>query len=402
MSQLQIVPGGVCAPRGFKAAGVAAGIKPSGNPDVTVVASDCPASAAAVFTTNRVFAAPVQVSREHIADGRAQAIAVNAGCANACTGEGGLADARRMAALAAELLGLAPDDILVASTGVIGRKLPMDRLEAGLREAVQSLSPEAGDAAAEAIMTTDTRPKSISVEIETPEGRLRVGGMCKGSGMIAPNMATMLAFVTTDAAASPEYLQTLLGDVTSRTFNCVTVDGDCSTNDSLFLLANGASGVHAEPGTPTGEALHQAIEHVCTHLARELARDGEGATKLVAVRVTNAETPLDARQVALSIANSPLVKTALFGNDPNWGRILCAAGYSGVAFDPSKAALELSGIPLLKNGEPLSFDIPAASAAMKVPELEMVLDLGAGNAEATVWTCDFSYDYVRINAEYTT
>ena len=402
MSQLQVVPGGVCAPKGFRAAGVAVGIKPSGNPDVAVLVSDSPATAAAVFTTNRVCAAPVIVSREHVADGRARAVAVNAGCANAVTGEGGMADARRMAAVTAGLLDLPVDEVLVASTGVIGRRLPMDRLENGLRTAAAALTSDGGDAAAQAIMTTDTRPKSISVQIETPEGPIRVGGMCKGSGMIAPNMATMLAFVTTDAVATPEYLQTLLGDITSRTFNCVTVDGDCSTNDSLFLLANGASGVHAEPGSPAGEALHQAVEHVCTHLARELARDGEGATKLVAVRVRGAETALEARQVARSIANSPLVKTALFGNDPNWGRILCAAGYSGVALDPSRVALELCGIPLLRNGEPLPFDIPAASAAMKVPELEMVLDLGAGSAEATVWTCDFSYDYVRINAEYTT
>lgn len=402
MSQLQVVPGGVCAPQGFRASGVAAGIKRSGTLDVAVLVSDTPASAAAVFTTNRVCAAPVLVSREHVSKGRARAVAVNAGCANAVTGEGGMADARQMAVFTAGLLDLPVEEVLIASTGVIGRRLPMDRLESGLQAAITALSAENGDAAAEAIMTTDTRPKSISVQIETPDGLIRVGGMCKGSGMIAPNMATMLAFVTTDAAATPEYLQSLLSDVTGRTFNCVTVDGDCSTNDSLFLLANGASGIRAERGTAAGEALHQAVEHVCTHLAQELARDGEGATKLVAVRVRGAATETDARQVARSIANSPLVKTALFGNDPNWGRILCAAGYSGVELDPTKVALELCGIPLLQNGEPLPFDIPAASEAMKVPELEMILDLGGGSAEATVWTCDFSYDYVRINAEYTT
>lgn len=402
MAQLTLVSGSVCAPQGFRAAGVAAGIKPSGNPDVALIVSDSPCNAAAVFTTNRVCAAPVLVSRRHLADGKAQAIAVNAGCANACTGDAGLRDAERMAEIAATLVGIEPTDVIVCSTGVIGRPLPMDRLEAGLTRAARELSPEGDSQAARAIMTTDTRPKEVAVEVAIDGKAVRIGGMCKGSGMIAPNMATMLAFLTTDAEVWPEVLQAALVAATERTFNCVTVDGDCSTNDTLAILANGQSGVRVTPGTPAHQAFCEGLLHVCTHLAKELARDGEGATKLVEIRVSGGRSTTQARQVAKSIANSPLVKTALFGNDPNWGRILCAAGYSGVALDQSKLALEVSGIALVKNGQPLPFDEATTSNAMKVPEVEILLDLGLGRAEATVWTCDFSYDYVRINAEYTT
>jgi glutamate N-acetyltransferase/amino-acid N-acetyltransferase len=402
MAELFEIEGSICAPQGFRAAGVAAGIKPSGNPDVTLIVSDRPAAAAALFTRNRVVAAPVIVSREHVKGGSARAIAINAGCANACTGTEGMENARRMARVAAELLGTEPEQVLIASTGIIGRQLPMDRLEAGLAAAAGELRPDGGPAAARAIMTTDLRPKEIAVEITVDGSRFRIGGICKGSGMIEPNMATMLAFITTDAEVWPEVLQSALTSAAERSFNCVTVDGDTSTNDSLFILANGASGVRVSPESPAHRAFCEGLLHVCTHLAKELARDGEGATKLVEIQVTGARSNAQARRVAKSIANSPLVKTALYGNDPNWGRILCAAGYSGVPIDPERLALTVCGYPLVREGEPVEFDEATVSRAMKEPEVLIRLDLGQGRYGATVWTCDFSYDYVRINAEYTT
>jgi glutamate N-acetyltransferase / amino-acid N-acetyltransferase len=392
----------VCAPDGFRAASAAAGIKPSGNPDVVLIVSDRPSSASAVFTTNRVCAAPVVLSREHLKDGRIRAIVVNAGNANACTGERGMRDARRMAALTAELLDVYPEEVLVASTGVIGRPLPMDRVEDGIRQAAARLSREGGPDAARAIMTTDTRPKETAVEVAIDGKLIRIGGICKGSGMIAPNMATLLAFVTTDAEVWPEVLQSALRSATERTFNSITVDGDTSTNDTLAILANGASGVRVTPGSPAHRAFCEGLLEVCSRLAKELARDGEGATKLVEIRVQGARTRGQARQVGLSVGNSNLVKTALFGNDPNWGRILCAAGYSGVPIDPARVDLSLCGFPLLKGGEPVPFEEAAVSEAMRAPEVPILLDLGQGTATATVWTCDLSYDYVRINAEYTT
>ncbi|HTE16814.1 MAG TPA: bifunctional glutamate N-acetyltransferase/amino-acid acetyltransferase ArgJ [Armatimonadota bacterium] len=402
MAEINEIPGSVCAPIGFRAAGVAAGLKPSGNPDIALIVSDEAASAAGVFTTNRVCAAPVLLCREHLGNGKARAIAVNAGNANACTGEQGMRDARRMAGLTGELLGVSDTEVLVASTGIIGRPLPMERVEAGLRNAAGELSREGSADAARAIMTTDTRPKEIAVEVPLDGKVLRIGGICKGSGMIAPNMATMLAFITTDADVWPEVLQSAMQGAVERTFNCVTVDGDTSTNDTLLILANGASGVRVPPASPAHAAFCDALGYVCEYLAKELARDGEGATKLVEITVRGARSSAQARKVGLSIANSPLVKTALFGNDPNWGRILCAAGYSGVAFDQHRVALTLSGFPLVRNGEPVPFDEAAVSTAMKAAEVPIVLDLGQAGQSATVWTCDFSYDYVRINAEYTT
>ncbi len=402
MAQVTPLSGSVCAPQGFRASGVAAGIKPSGNPDVALIVSDVPCNAAAVFTTNRVCAAPVLVSREHLEDGRARAIVVNAGNANACTGEQGMRDARRMAELTAGAVGVDPREVIVCSTGVIGRPMPMAHLEIGIARAAAELSPHGDAQAARAIITTDTRPKECAVEVRIEDRIVRIGGMCKGSGMIAPNMATMLAFLTTDAEIWPEVLRPALVAATERTFNCVTVDGDCSTNDTLAILANGRSGVRITPGTPAHRAFCDGLLEVCTELAKELARDGEGATKLVTVEVRGARSAAQARQIAKTIANSPLVKTALFGNDPNWGRILCAAGYSGVPLDPARLALSVGGIPLVESGEPIPFDEATASAAMKVSELPIVLDLNLGKHDATVYTCDFSYDYVRINAEYTT
>lgn len=401
MVSIQEVEGSVCAPAGFRAAAASAGLKQSGESDVAVIASDRPASAAAVFTTNRVVAAPVIVSREHLLDGRARAIVVNSGNANACTGARGLEDARRMAAATAAALDIDAGEVLVASTGVIGHHLPIEPVEAAIHHAAGQLTGD-GAAAARAIMTTDTRPKEVAVEVSFGGERLRVGGIAKGAGMIAPHMATMLAFVTTDAVVWPEVLQASVRSSVERSLNCLTIDGDTSTNDCLFALANGASGVTASPGLPIHQALCEGLLYVCEWLARELARDGEGATKLIEVRVNGARSTGQARQVALTIANSPLVKTAMFGNDPNWGRILMAAGRSGVPFDPARLSLTLAGVPVIRGGEPLEFDPRAAREALGTPEVRVDLDLGQGRAGARVWTCDFSYDYVRINAEYHT
>jgi glutamate N-acetyltransferase/amino-acid N-acetyltransferase len=402
---IQITPiaGSVCAPRGFQAAGVSAGIKPSGNPDVALVVSDAPAQAAGVFTTNVFRSAPVIVSGEHLRRaGTARAVAANSGCSNACTGEQGLANARRMAEVTAGLIGCEPWEVQVASTGVIGRQLPMERVVAGLELAAAVLAPTGGPTAARAIMTTDTRPKETAVEVACGEVRFRLGGIAKGSGMIAPNMATMLAYVTTDAAVPAALLDSLLREAADRTFNCLTIDGDTSTSDTLLVLANGLSGVEVTEDSGLIPAFRAGLLAVCETLAKELARDGEGATKLVEVRVTGLATAADARRVGLAIGNSPLVKTALFGNDPNWGRIVCAAGYSGVRFDPARVDLTLAGIPLVRGGEPAPFDEPATRAAMQVPEVAVEIAFGEGDAAATIWTCDMSYDYVRINAEYTT
>ncbi len=401
MPAFEEIPNSVCAPVGFRAAGVPAGIKPSGDPDVALLVSDAPATAAGVFTTNQVVAAPVLVSREHLRGGRARAIVVNAGNANACTGDQGIADARRMAAVAAGTLDLSPEEVLVASTGVIGQRLPMDRVEAGIRAAALELSDEAAPAA-RAIMTTDTRPKEVAVEVRLNGSRVRIGGIAKGVGMIGPRMATLLAFLTTDAAVTPDILQATLNAAVERSFNCITVDGDMSTNDSVLLLANGRSGVPLGPGTAALAGFEEALLHVCTRLAKELARDGEGATKLVEIEVSGARTPSEARVVAMTIGNSLLVKTALFGNDPNWGRILAAAGRSGIDIDPARVRLEVAGFRLMAEGNPLPFDREAASHALAAAEVRVCLHLGQGRASATVWTCDLSYDYVRINAEYTT
>jgi glutamate N-acetyltransferase/amino-acid N-acetyltransferase len=396
------IPNAVCAPEGFRAAGVAAGLKTAG-PDVALIVSDHPAHAAAVFTTNRFQAAPILVSRRHLraAEGRARAIVVNSGNANACTGEQGLADARRMAELAAEALELPAEQVLVASTGIIGHPLPMEKLGAGIRAAAAALGADAAPAA-QAIMTTDLVPKTAAVEFELDGRVVRVGGMCKGSGMIGPNMATMLAFLTTDADVWPEVLQAALASTAARTFNCTTVDGDTSTNDTLAILANGRSGVPVRPNSPALRAFDVALDQVCTRLARALARDGEGATKLIEITVRGARTAADARRIALTMANSPLVKTAFFGNDPNWGRLMMAAGRAGVRFDPDRAALWIGDVQLVRAGEPLPFDHAAAVAALKQPEVTATLELAEGSSTARVWTCDFSYDYVRINAEYHT
>lgn len=393
--------GGVVAARGFTAAGVACGLKPDGNRDVALVAADDVAPAAAVFTTNTVAAAPVRVSRDHASSGTARAVVINAGNANACTGAEGDTAAREMASATAELLGCPASEVLVCSTGVIGVPLPLDTVLAGVTEAAEALDDRSGDAAAEAIMTTDTFAKQCALSFDSDGRTVTVGGMAKGSGMIAPNMATMLSVVTTDAPLTSEACDRALRDACATTFNRVTVDGDTSTNDTLVLMASGAAG--GEPissDSPSFPLIAEAVRAVCAHLARMLARDGEGATKLVEVVVTGAASEADAGKAAFAIADSPLVKTALFGNDANWGRVAMAAGKSGAALDPDRLAIVFAGIEVCRNGTAVAFDEDEALRALDAAEVTIEVDLGRGAGTATVLTCDLSYEYVRINGEY--
>jgi glutamate N-acetyltransferase/amino-acid N-acetyltransferase len=403
------IAGGITAPRGFRAAGVACGIKrrPAGRPDapldLALVAADEPASAAGVFTTNRAVAAPVVVSREHLraTGGRARAIVINSGCANACTGASGLTVAREMAAVTAEAVGATAAEVLVASTGVIGVPLDAAKVRAGVRLAAAALAAGGSDAATRAIMTTDPFPKSHAVALDGPAGRFAVGGMAKGSGMIEPRMATMIGVLTTDAAVAPDVLGRALRRVSDESFNAITVDGECSTNDCVLLLASGASGVAVE--RDDDPRFLDALRAVAGHLAREIVRGGEGATKLVTVHVTGAVSIGDAWQAARTIANSPLVKTAIHGGDPNWGRLIAAAGRSGAAFDLDRASVSVGQVAVFVAGVPHDERAGDAAEAMRAPTLSVTVDLGTGGAHAaTMWTCDFSADYVKINAEYRT
>ena len=400
-NMLRQVPGGVAAPCGFEAAGVRCGLKRHGR-DLALIYSVAPAVAAGVFTTNRVQAAPVLVCKDRVGRGNVHGVVINAGNANACTGAEGYRDAVQTADLAAEMLGVPARSLLVCSTGVIGHRLPMEKIATGITKAVAALNPTGGDDAAAAILTTDTRPKATAVEFELAGRPVRIGGMAKGSGMIAPNLATMLAFLTTDAELAPGQLQACLALSAERSFNRATVDGDMSTNDTVLLLANRQA--EAGPITPRrGLARFQAaLDHVTAHLAREIARDGEGATKLVEVRVRGAATEKDALRIARAIATSPLVKTALAGGDPNWGRILAAAGRAGVRFRAELTELHLGEVRVLSEGAVVPYDLKVAEKAVAGEEVSITLDLHSGPDEATVWTCDLTADYVRINADYHT
>ena len=388
--------------KGFRFAGVAAGLrKEPGRKDLRLIVADRPVAAAGVFTTNRVKAAPVIVSQERIRRGRLQAVTANSGSANCFTGKAGLKLAREScAALAAEIR-CAPELVAPCSTGVIGHLYDLEKYRGGIRDAVAALSPNALEDFARAIMTTDTHPKIASASLQVGGAEVTVAGCAKGAGMIEPKMATMLAFVMTDAAIKPSALQRTLARALPQSFNAITVDGDMSTNDTLLLMASGAAGNRTLIGRDLA-AFEAAVAEVSSALAHELVRDGEGATKLVTVEVRGARTHADADRVARQIANSPLVKTAFFGCDPNVGRILMAAGSSGAYLESDKLVLWIGGVKVAAQGRLLTEALADAGAAMKPREFEVRLDLRLGKSTATILTCDLSYDYVRINAEYTT
>ncbi|XUX00912.1 MAG: bifunctional glutamate N-acetyltransferase/amino-acid acetyltransferase ArgJ [Dehalogenimonas sp.] len=400
-SKPDLIPdGSITSAIGFSAGAVAAGIKKAaGALDLAVIMSAKPCSAAAVFTQNRFKAAPVLVSLKHLATtGSVQAIIVNAGCANAGTGEVGHGNAQAMTELAGARLGIESSSVLVASTGVIGVQLPVEKVRAGLNSI--KLAADSGHDFSRAIMTTDTVPKEIAVK--APDFGFTIGGCAKGSGMIHPDMATLLSFITTDADINSGLLQWLLKRAVNKSFNVISVDGDTSTNDSIFVLANGASGQKILPGTAAFPAFSEGLEHVCVHLAKSVARDGEGATKLIELKVTGAATSSDARKVARTVLSSPLVKTAIHGADPNWGRMVAAAGRSGARFDLDKVDLWIGNVEVLKRGTPLEVDRKLASAQFEGREVFIHLDLGLGKASVTGWGCDMSAEYIHINADYTT
>lgn len=396
---------GITHPEGFVAAGVRCGLKTEGN-DLALIVSESAAAVAGVFTTNQVQASSVRWSRRVVRTGTARAIVVNAGNANACNGEQGEADTASMAEITARRLGISSGEVLVAQTGVIGHPMPMEKVEVGIPAAVDQLvaDPAADREVSRAIMTTDLVPKTIAVTVEsdTFDGELKLGGVCKGSGMIAPNMATMLAFFTTDARVSPSALNSALSTAVRSTYNRMTVDGDTSTNDMMLVMAGGLGEVEIPDEGAAFEDFCEALRRTADVLARAVARDGEGATKLVLVTVNGAATEAGADRIARTIAESPLVKTALFGNDPNWGRILMAAGRAGVPFDPERVQVRLGPHTVFHDGTGVAFDRKAASDCLGQEEVEIVVNLHLGDASATVYTCDFSYDYVRINAEYHT
>lgn len=397
-----IAEGGVVAAEGFECAGVSCGLKPEGRRDLALVVAQKEAvPAAAVFTTSSVVAAPVLVSRDHIKGGLCRAVVINAGNANACTGEQGMKAAISTAQAVAEKLGCDPGEVIVCSTGVIGVQLPAEKVIGGLADAVASLDSASGDVAAEAIMTTDTFAKQVAVTAEVGGRRITVGGMAKGSGMIAPNMATMLSVITTDAPLSASACREILSRAADLTFNRVTVDSDTSTNDTLVLMASGAAGGETiEIGEEGFSAVGAAVTAVCEQLARMLARDGEGATKLITVKVSGAASEADALRAARSIADSPLVKTAVFGRDANWGRVAMAVGKSDAKVDQTKLDITFAGIAVCEDGEAVPFDEDEALAALSEPEVDIEVNLGMGDASATVLTCDLTYDYVRINGDY--
>lgn len=394
---------GVTFAKGFTAAGVKAGIKKSGNLDVAVIYTKTQAVVAGTFTQNKVAAAPVYVSKEVVATGTAHAIVANAGCANACTGQQGLDDAHKMAQIAADELGVNADDIIVGSTGVIGVNLPMDKLEAGIKDAVANLSADGSDNAGRAIITTDTHSKSVTCEFELSGKTVRMGAIAKGSGMIRPNMATMLCYITTDIAIDQALLQKAVSGCVEKSFNMISVDGDMSTNDMVIVLANGeANNAKITEENADYQIFFDKLMMLCTELAKQIAADGEGASKFLTINVKGAKSFADAKTVGMAIANSPLVKTAFFGEDPNWGRVICAVGYSGADMVPEKTVVKFGGITIFANGTGATYDEKALAHVMKEKDIVIDIELNMGQEDATVWSCDLSYEYVKINGEYHT
>ncbi len=401
--KIRAIEGGITAPKGFKAAGVSCGIKAGTKRDLALVCSEVPAKAAAVFTTNKMAAPPILLSRKNVSDGIAQAVLINSGNANACTGKRGLSDATKMSELVAEVLDVSSENVLVASTGVIGVPLPMEKVERGIKEAKVALDVGGHLEAAEAIMTTDTFPKEFAVEFELGGKVVVLGGMAKGSGMIAPNMATMLGFLSTDLAICRICLKACLVEAVNKSFNMITVDGGTSTNDMVVILANGLAGneklVLGEDDLPV---FQKALDLVTQKLAKTIVKDGEGITKFLEITVAGAKTFEDAKVAAMTVANSNLVKTAFFGEDANWGRIIAAIGHSGAECDPRKVSIHFNGKKIVEDGMMASFDEDDVLGILKGEEIEVLIELGVGRERATVWTCDLSYDYVRINAAYRT
>lgn len=394
---------GVTFAKGFTAAGVKAGIKKSGNLDVAVIYTKTQAVVAGTFTQNKVAAAPVYVSKEVVATGTAHAIVANAGCANACTGQQGLDDAHKMAQIAADELGVNADDVIVGSTGVIGVNLPMDKLEASIKDAVANLSADGSGNAGRAIITTDTHSKSVTCEFELSGKTVRMGAIAKGSGMIRPNMATMLCYITTDIAIDQALLQKAVSGCVEKSFNMISVDGDMSTNDMVIVLANGeANNAKITEENADYQIFFDKLMMLCTELAKQIAADGEGASKFLTINVKGAKSFADAKTVGMAIANSPLVKTAFFGEDPNWGRVICAVGYSGADMVPEKTVVKFGGITIFANGTGATYDEKALAHVMKEKDIVIDIELNMGQEDATVWSCDLSYEYVKINGEYHT
>lgn len=395
--------GGSTSAKGFKACGVAAGIK-ANRTDMAMLLSDRASTCAGLFTSNRVAAAPVVLDRERAAKGKCRGVVVNAGCANACTGQKGFADAVEMARLAAETVGIPEEEMLVSSTGTIGRRLPMQRIADGIKLAKDALSYDGGAAAARAIMTTDTKPKEVALKVKIGGVDVTIGGMCKGAGMICPNLATMLCYITTDAAVGAKDLRAALKAAADNSFNRITVDGDQSTNDTLVVFANGAAGGKVlTPAQDDFALFTEALSEVAKALAMKIVEDGEGATKFVTVAVEKAASDEDALRAARAVANSPLFKTACFGADPNWGRVICAVGYSGAQVDDMKTEIYFDDVCVYDKGE-----VADATAQAKLAEVmaqrafTVTVKLNLGEGADAVYTSDFSYDYVKINSEYTT
>ena len=401
---IKVLEGGtVTSPQGFLAGATYAGLKTYAEDklDLALITSETPCVAAGVFTTNTIKSATVTVNREHLAQGPVRGLVVNAGIANTCVGEQGYKDAQEMTALAGQRTGLTPEEVLVCSTGVIGMELPMSLIRSGIDQI--QLSADGGHAVARAMMTTDTRPKEVAVSIELGGRPVLIGGVAKGSGMIHPNMATMLAFVTTDAQVEANFLQTTLTEVAGASFNMLTVDGDTSTNDTLLVLANGLAGNQTiDANSPDAGAFREALSQVCVHLTRELARDGEGASRLIIVEVAGAKDRDDARKAARTVASSNLVKSAVNGADPNWGRVMMALGRSGAAADETKIDLFVNGVCIMEAGSPIPFHRDAVVSQMRGPEVTFRLQLNLGNGEAIAWGCDLTEEYVIINSAYTT
>ena len=396
-------PSGVTFAKGFKAAGIVAGLKKSGNKDLALIYTETPAAVAGTFTQNKVAAAPVHVSKLTVKNGTAHAVISNAGCANACTGDEGLKNAHNMGEVTAKTLGCKPEEVIVGSTGVIGVQLPMDTITAGIPKVAAELSPTGSVDASAAILTTDTKSKTATATFTVGGKEVHIGGIAKGSGMIRPNMATMLCYITTDLAITPALLQKALSAAVNLSFNMISVDGDMSTNDMCIVLANGLAGNDIiDTENEDFETVKEVLKNITIELAKQIAADGEGAGKFITINIHNAVDFNDAKTVGMAVANSPLVKTAFFGEDPNWGRIICAVGYSGANMVPEKTTLSIGGIPIFTKGMGTDYNEAALRAIMAEHDIVVDIDLNQGTESATVWTCDLTYGYVKINGEYHT